>query len=638
MKNNWTVKDSTELYLIDRWGSPYFSVNSAGNISCSPTGESGRAIDLKALVDDLCRRGIEPPILIRFNDILKSRVAEISETFGRSIKEYGYKGNYRGVMPIKVNQQRHVVEELVSQGRAFGLGLEAGSKPELLVAMALLQDSSCLLVCNGYKDAEYIEIALNAQSIGLYPIIVLDRFQELPQLVKISRAMGIRPHIGIRAKLSCKGQGRWQDSSGMRSKFGLTPQEIVESIEFLKENEMLDCLEMLHFHIGSQITAVRAVCDATREAARVYCNLRQMGCTTLTRVDIGGGLAIDYDGSRTDFHSSMNYSMQEYANDVISVMQDICDENEQPHPNIISESGRALVAHHSVLIFNVLGVSEMTDLKSIPPTKPDDELDHNVIHLLYEAYNKVSQKNYQEPYNDAITAREESNTLFAHGVIDLATKARAEDLYWRVCRKIQKIVHTLPYVPEEFEDLDRNLSDTVYCNFSVFQSIPDSWAISHLFPITPIHRLNEEPTKDAVLADLTCDSDGKVDKFIDLRDVKKTLKLHSANGNGYYLGAFLVGAYQEILGDLHNLFGDTNAVHVSMVNESEYKLEQVIPGDTVRQVLSYVEYNHEDLIHRIRILAEKAVRSGQMTLEQSARLMRQYEHGLAGYTYLEDID
>lgn len=638
MKNKWSVQDSADLYLIPRWGRPYFSINTKGNLSCTPTGETEKAgIDVKELIDDLCKRGIQAPILVRFNDILRSRVKVISESFQQSIREYGYHGQYKSVMPIKVNQQRHVVEELVRHGRSFNLGLEAGSKPELLVAMALLEDENSLLICNGYKDAEYIETALDAQRLGLFPFLVLDRFDELPQIIAISKRMGITPHIGIRAKLSSKGKGRWEDSSGDKSKFGLTAREMVQAIELLIKEDMAECLELLHFHIGSQITSIRAVKSAAREAAHLYCNLRSMGCKNLNHIDIGGGLAVDYDGSQTDFHSSMNYSTQEYANDIISVTQDICDANEEPHPTIVSESGRALVAHHAILVFNVLGISEMSKVPNKKIKIPGED-DHSILHAMWDAHESISKKNLQETYNDAQAAKEESITLFSHGVIDLETKARVEDMYWATCHRIQNTIAKEPYVPEDLQKLSRQLSDTYYCNFSIFQSLPDSWAVNHLFPIAPIHRLDEEPKREAILADLTCDSDGKLDHFIDLRDVKDTLRLHEPNGKPYYLAAFLVGAYQEILGDLHNLFGDTNTVHVSVLENGGYQLGHVIQGDTVSEVLSYVEYDRLDLIRRIRNSAEAAVRDNRMSFEQSAQLMRRYEEGLAGYTYLEDID
>lgn len=641
IERRWGVQDSAEHYLINAWGSPYFSAGANGNLMVCPRGKVGASgggvIDLKALVDDLLKRGITPPVLLRFNEILDSRVLDLAGCFEGAIKEYGYKGDYRGVMPIKVNQQRHVVEELVRAGRRTHLGLEAGSKAELLVATALLDDES-ILVCNGYKDTEYIETALAAQRLGLRPFLVLDRFAELEMIIQVAKKEGLRPNIGIRFRLSSRGAGKWQESSGDRSKFGLSASEVVRAVEILRAHDMLDCLRLLHFHIGSQITTIRSVKEAVREAVRVYQELRQLGATSLEFMDVGGGLAVDYDGSKTNFHASKNYSNQEYASDIVYGIMDACDQAQMPHPAIISESGRALVAHHAVLVFNVLGVNEMSSPRVVDELKPTSE-EHRTVHAMYDALQSVNAKTFQESYNDAVQLKDESETLFSAGVIDLRTRARIEDLYWATCEKVLKVIEGLDYVPDDLADLKKNLSDTFYCNFSVFQSLPDSWAVDQLFPIVPIHRLDQEPTREAILADLTCDSDGKVDAFIDLRDVKKTLRLHAPDGKPYFLGAFLVGAYQETLGDLHNLFGDTNVVHVSIDEDSSmYSLEHVVEGDRVSEVLSYVEYDRADLIKRIRQSAERAVRSGRMSFEQSAAFMRRYEEGLAGYTYLEDIE
>jgi arginine decarboxylase len=638
MEHKWTLQDSVDYYLIDKWGEPYFALNGQGNLVYQPRGAGAGEIALKALVDDLRRRGIQAPVLVRFNDILASRIAHLNQAFKTSIDSYGYQGSYRSVMPIKVNQQRHVVEELVRVGAPHRLGLEAGSKPELLVAIALLQGDGALLICNGYKDAEYIETALNAQWLGLCPYLVLDRFAELDLIIEVAERTGIRPHIGMRAKLSTRGSGRWKESTGDRSKFGLSAREMVLAVEKLQAHGMLDCLQLLHFHIGSQITAIKSVKEALREAMQLYCNLRQLGATDLTIVDCGGGLAVDYDGSRTNFHSSMNYSTQEYANDVVSILQDISDAHGVPHPTILTESGRALVAQHSVLIFNVLGVHELAGQTGREEDLTPAHDAHEVLQRMWEAYNSVNKRNFQEAYNDIIELKEESITLFRHGLLNLQTRARAEELFWATCRRIQKTLRQAEYVPDDLSRLDKELSDTYYCNFSVFQSLPDSWAVGHLFPITPIHRLNEEPTRDAILADLTCDSDGKLDRFIDLRDVRDTLRLHEPNGKPYYLGAFLVGAYQEILGDLHNLFGDTNAVHVTLDADGNYNLEHLVEGDTVSDVLGYVEYDRNELLRRVRASAEAAVRSGRFASEHFAQFMRRYEEGLNGYTYLEDID
>lgn len=634
MKTNWTIQDSLEHYLISRWGQPFFSINERGHLECLPKKGSDGSIDLKELIDDLKRRGIKPPVLLRFNDILAAQVESLAMSFKKSIDDYNYHSTYRTVMPIKVNQQRHVVEQLVERGAPFSLGLEAGSKPELLVAMALLKKDHGLLVCNGYKDEDYIETALHAERLGIKTVLILDRFAELAKVIEVSRKLGVKPRIGLRAKLAARGKGRWVESSGDRSKFGLSIREVMETVELLKREDMLDCLNLLHFHIGSQITTIRSIKNAVREAAHLYCGLRSIGCTAIDSIDVGGGLAIDYDGSQTNFHSSMNYSMQEYANDVVSVLQDICDELGQPHPHIISESGRALVAHHAVLIFDVLGANELGMKDDSTIKKPNDD-DHSILHTMYEAYESVSLKNAQECFNDAITTKDEGIALFSHGVIDIESRARIDELFWAICKKILKVIHTASYVPEDLSNLNKMLSDTYYCNFSVFQSMPDAWAVGHLFPVVPIHRLNEAPTQEAIIADLTCDSDGKIDQFIDLRDVKRTLRLHRLKDDQpYYLGAFLVGAYQETLGDLHNLFGDTNAVHVSLGEDGRYLLEHVVVGDTVSDVLSYVEYDRIDLLRRVRDTAELAVRRGEMTLEQSAELMKRYEDGLSGYTYL----
>jgi arginine decarboxylase len=485
-------------------------------------------------------------------------------------------------------------------------------------------------VCNGYKDRAYIETALLAQRIGRYPIIVIDRFHEIDLVVKTSRELGIRPHLGMRARLSTKGAGKWVESTGDRSKFGLSALEIVEAVERLRSEDMLDCLELLHFHIGSQITAIRAHKDALREASRIYAGLHQMGAKPRI-MDVGGGLGVDYDGSQTNFHSSMNYSVQEYANDVVSFIQEACDEEGLPHPDIVTEAGRSMVAHHSVLIFDVLGVNEVITGK---PPEPVSEDDPKVLQDLSEVWSGVSRKNVQEAYHDALQLKEEAATLFSLGYLDIRGRARVERMFWDCCEKILRIVRELPHIPEDLEDLEKGLADTYYGNFSVFQSAPDHWAVKQLFPVMPIHRLNERPTRRGVFADLTCDSDGKIDQFIDVRDVKDVLELHPWNGMPYFIGLFLVGAYQEILGDLHNLFGDTDAVHVRLDDEGRYRVEHVVEGDEVNQVLAYVQYDRGRLIEEVRRTIETAHRAGQISLEESARLRKRYEQGLQEYTYL----
>ncbi len=629
----WTVKDSAELYNVDGWGHGFYSINAAGHVEVAPAGPGSPRIDLKELVDDLRSRGLNLPILIRFSDVLKTRVQQLNEAFRQAIADNDYRGSYKGVYPIKVNQQRHVVEELVEYGRPYHLGIEAGSKPELLVALALQDNPEALILCNGYKDRAYIETALLAQKLGRQVIITMDRLGELDAILAASRDLGIRPTIGVRARLSTRGAGKWVESTGDRSKFGLTSSEIVNAVERLRSAEMLDCLQLLHFHIGSQISAIRAIKDALREASRIFVELHSLGAN-MRFIDCGGGLGVDYDGSRTNFHSSVNYTLEEYAADVVSEIAEACRQKGVPHPDIVTESGRALVAHHSVLVFNVVGTAEML-LGQIPESLGENE--HRVIEQLYETYAGVTRKNFQEAYHDALQLKEEATYAFNLGVLDLKGRSRVEQLFWATCEKILKIVRDLPYVPDELESLERHLSDTYYCNFSLFQSIPDHWAVRQLFPTLPIDRLDQAPSRRAVLADLTCDSDGKIDQFIDLKDVRHFLDVHPLNGEPYYIGCFLVGAYQEILGDLHNLFGDTDAVHVRLDGD-DYRVEHVVEGDSVSEVLSYVQYSKNNLVSRVRQAVEVALREKRLTLAESGRLMRRYEEGLAGYTYLTSTD
>ena len=628
----WTVQDSLELYSVPSWGAGFFTINQAGHVAVRPRGDGGHEIDLLELVQDLERRGLRKPMLIRFSDILAARVEGIARGFEKAMAEYGYKGVYRGVYPIKVNQQRHVVEEIVQYGAPLRVGLEAGSKPELLVALALLDTPEALIICNGYKDRAYIETALLAQRLGRTPYIVIDRPGEIDLVIKTSRELGIRPHLGVRARLSTRGAGKWMESTGDRSKFGLSAPEIVEAVDRLRAEDMLDCMELLHFHIGSQITAIRAHKDALAEASRVFVGLHELGAKPHV-LDVGGGLGVDYDGSSTNFHSSMNYTVQEYANDVVSSIQEACDEAGIAHPDIVTEAGRAMVAHHSVLIFDVLGVQERSTGTKPAPV---EENDPKVLHDLAEVHRTITKKNAVEAYHDALQLKEEAATLFSLGYLDLKGRARLETLFWSCCEKIARVAREMDAdsIPEELEPLEKGLADTYYANLSVFQSMPDHWAVKQLFPILPIHRHDEKPMRRGVFVDLTCDSDGKIDQFIDMHDVKDVLELHTWNGGPYYMGVFLVGAYQEILGDLHNLFGDTDAVHVTLADDGNYRVERVVEGDDVEHVLSYVQYDRRALIEKVRVTIEESLRRGQITLEESARLRRRYEQGLGEYTYL----
>ena len=628
--DRWSIAEAGELYDVSRWGKGYFSVGKNGHIWVHPNKEPSRGIDLKELVDNLQLRGISLPLLIRFGEILQHRLGEMHQAFQNSITEQGYKGSYCCVYPIKVNQQRQVVEEVFKYGRPYRFGLEAGSKPELLAVLAIA-DNETPIICNGFKDDEYIEMAMLAKKIGRQIIPVVEKYTELDLILKHSARVGVRPVIGLRIKLASRGSGRWKSSGGYRSKFGLTVTEGLRALEQLKSLGMEDCLQLLHFHLGSQITNIRQIKAAVIEAARVYVELKRAGAG-LNYMDVGGGLGIDYDGSQTDFESSVNYTLQEYANDVVHHIQNVCDEAEVAHPIIISESGRAVAAYHSVLVFNVLGVTGFGDTEALPEI-PDD-VEQPLIDL-QETMKGLSNKNLLESFHDAQQALDSALNLFSLGYLPLQQRSMAESIYWQICRNIQKLGKQLDYFPEELEGLDGLLSDTYFCNFSLFQSMPDSWAVKQLFPIMPIHRLQEEPFRHGILGDISCDSDGKVDQFIDRRDVKKTLPLHSFNGEPYYLGAFLVGAYQEILGDLHNLFGDTNAVHVRLDENGSVVLEAVIRGDTVREVLDYVQFKTPALLEQFRTDVETAVREGRIGYEESGSLLRFYEEGLNGYTYLE---
>ena len=626
------VERALELYNIRGWGKGFFTVSEAGHLVAHPQGPGTTAsIDMKELVDEVLERGIGLPLLIRFSEIVQARVTELNEAFSRAIGDFGYRSVYRGVYPIKVNQDRFLVERVVEYGRPYHFGLEAGSKPELLAVMALLEDEEALIVCNGYKDEEYVETALLASKLGRRVILVVEKPSELRLIRRVAVKTGVRPRIGIRARLSTPGAGHWQASGGDRSKFGLSARELVEAVEYLRGEGLLDSFELLHFHLGSQVPSIRSIRDALREAVRIYVDLVKMGAP-LGHLDVGGGLGVDYDGSQSEYPTSLNYTLQEYANDIVYGVKEVCDREGVAHPVIVSESGRATVAHHAALIIDILEVAEFR-VGRVPEAPPEEaELP---LRNLFDTFREVREGNLLEAYHDAVGYRDDCLSLFHLGHLSLADRGLAENIYWATCDKIWRLAQGLAQIPEELLALEHDLADTYFCNFSVFQSVPDSWAIDQVFPVVPIHRLTEEASRRAVLADITCDSDGRIDRFLEPGGPKTVLELHPFDGNPYYLGIFLVGAYQEILGDLHNLFGDTNIVQVSIDPEEDYQIDNVVEGDTVTDVLRYVSYSRKDLIARVRRASEAALKAKRLTLEESKHLLKVYEQGLAGYTYLE---
>ncbi|GET38849.1 arginine decarboxylase [Microseira wollei NIES-4236] len=629
MTKKWMMEDSEALYRIQGWGEPYFSINAAGHVTVSPKGERGGSLDLFELVNALKQRNLGLPLLIRFSDILEDRIERLNACFAKAIARYNYPGSYRGVFPVKCNQQRHLVEDLVRFGKPHQFGLEAGSKPELMIALALLDTPGALIVCNGYKDREYIETAMLAQRLGQLPLIVLEQIEEVQVAIEASRQLGIKPILGVRAKLSTQGVGRWGTSTGDRAKFGLTIPEIIQAVEQLRAANLLDSLQLLHFHIGSQISSISVIKEAIREASQIYVELALLGAD-MKYLDVGGGLGVDYDGSQTNFYASKNYNMQNYANDIVAELKDACGERNVSVPTLISESGRAVASHQSVLIFDVLSTSEVPHESPEPPQEGESP----VIRYLWETYQSINAENFQEFYHDATQFKEEAISRFNLGILRLTERAKAERLYWACCHKILAITRQQDYVPDELEDLEKIMASIYYVNMSVFQSAPDCWAIDQLFPIMPIHRLDEQPTQRGILADLTCDSDGKIDRFIDLRDVKSVLELHLFKpGEPYYLGMFLNGAYQEIMGNLHNLFGDTNTVHIKLTPKG-YQIEHVVKGDTMKEVLGYVQYDAEDLVENIRRRCEQALLENQITIPESQLLLQNYERSLSRYTYL----
>ncbi|MBQ6308527.1 MAG: biosynthetic arginine decarboxylase [Prevotella sp.] len=627
----WTIEDSKELYNICGWGISYFDVNDKGNVFVTPCKDDAQ-IDLREVMDELALRDVESPVLLRFPDILDNRIEKTASCFKKAADEYGYKGENFVIYPIKVNQMQPVVEEIISHGRKFNLGLEAGSKPELHAVIAVQCQSDSLIICNGYKDQSYIELALLAQKMGKRIFIVVEKLNELDIIAKAAKKLNVRPNLGIRIKLASSGSGKWEESGGDASKFGLTSSELLEALEILEKKNMKDCLRLIHFHIGSQITKIRRIQTALREASQFYIQLHKMGYN-VDFVDCGGGLGVDYDGTRSpSSESSVNYSIQEYVNDCLYTFVEASDRNGIPHPNIITESGRSLSAHHSVLVIDVLETATLPEMdESFEPSEDA----HVLVKDLYDIWDNLNQRTMLEDWHDAEQIREEALDLFSHGMVDLQTRAEIERMYWSVCREINSLAKSLKHTPEELKNLDKLLADKYFCNFSLFQSLPDSWAIDQLFPIVPIQRLDERPTRNATLQDITCDSDGKIANFVTNRHVSHVLPVHSLKKNEkYYLGVFLVGAYQEILGDMHNLFGDTNAVHVS-VKDNSYHIDQIFDGETVADVLDYVQYNPKKLVRQLETWVTKSVKEGKISIEEGKEFLSNYRSGLYGYTYLE---
>ncbi|MDG5798812.1 biosynthetic arginine decarboxylase [Marinilabiliaceae bacterium ANBcel2] len=627
----WRIEDSAELYNINGWGLDYFSINEKGNITVTPE-KKCQGADIKEIMDELTVRDIPGPLLLRFPGILNNRIDTIFNCFKKAAEEYKYKASNYLVYPIKVNQMRQVVEEIVSHGKKYNIGLEAGSKPELHAVLAINTEINSLIICNGYKDEDYIELALLAQKMGKRIFIVVEKLNELKLITSIAKKIKISPNIGIRIKLSSSGSGKWEESGGDRSKFGLTSGELIDALEYLDNKGLKDCVKLIHFHIGSQINKIRKIKTALREAAQFYIQLHKLGCN-IDIVDIGGGLGVDYDGTRSSMsESSINYTIQEYVNDAISNFTIAADKQNIPHPHIITESGRSLTAHHSVLVFEVMEATS-------PPMWLDedctDDNDHDLVKELYDLWNNLNQTKILETWHDALQIREEALDRFSLGVLDLPTRAKVERLFWSTAQEILEMASSLKHPPFELRNLSRLLADKYFCNFSLFQSLPDSWAIDQIFPIMPLHRLNEKPVRQATFQDITCDSDGKIDNFIATRNIAHYLPVHTLKENEpYYIGVFLTGAYQEILGDLHNLFGDTNAVHIS-VNKEGYKIDQIIDGETVAEVLEYVQFNPKKLVRTVEGWVTSSVKSGKISPAEGKEFLSNYRSGLYGYTYLE---
>ena len=627
----WRIEDSAELYNITGWGLKYFSINDKGHVQVTPR-EGYSSVDLKDLMDELQIRDITAPVLLRFPDILDNRIEKISRCFKQAATEYNYQAQNFIIYPIKVNQMRQVVDEIVSHGKKFNIGLEAGSKPELHAVLATNIDEQNLIICNGYKDENYIELALLAHKMGRRIFLVVEKLNELHLIARLAKRLGVRPNIGIRIKLSSSGSGKWEESGGDHSKFGLNSSELLEALDALRKYKMEDCLKLIHFHIGSQITKIRRIKNALREATQFYVQLVKMGFD-IDFIDIGGGLGVDYDGTRSSgSENSMNYSIQEYANDAVSAIVDVCEKNGLKQPNVVTESGRSLSAHHSILIIETLETTQLPEWNDNEEVNADD---HELARELYDIWDKLGQQSLLESWHDALQIREEALDRFSLGMLDLHTRAQIEKLFWSVAREVNDIAKTMKHVPEELR-ISKMLPDKYFCNSSLFQSLPDSWAIDQMFPIMPISRLDEKPSRTATIQDVTCDSDGKINFFISDHGVCNALPIHQLkNGEPYYLGVFLVGAYQEILGDMHNLFGDTNTVHVN-VYKDRYEIDQIIDGETVAEVLDYVQYNPKKLVRNVETWVTRSMKQGKITPEEGREFLSNYRSGLYGYTYLEN--
>ena len=635
--SQWTIKDTRNLYNIERWGADYFDINEEGHAVAKPLQDAGAVVDIVDLIEEARARGLKFPLLIRFQDILRHRVETLNLSFRNAIAEFNYQNRYRGVFPIKVNQLREVVEEILDAGKPYMFGLEVGSKPELFAGLALQNEAGDLIVCNGYKDCQFIRMALLGLKLGRKVILVIEKLEELKQIIAVSRQFGVEPILGVRLRLSSKGSGKWADSGGENAKFGLNPPELVAATELLQAEKLEHCLKLVHFHIGSQVPDILKVKKAVQEAARFYSKLYKMGFP-IQYFDVGGGLGVDYDGSRSAFDSSTNYTLQEYANDVVYYLADVCNSEKVPHPEIISESGRAIVAHHSVLVVEVFGSIEKA--RHWPNLTFSDN-EHPIVKELLEIRRNLSRLNKLEAYHDALQRKLDAQNLFSIGLLDLRDKAKIETLYWDICKEVVTYFKTESYNPEEIRKLEDTMGDQYLCNFSVFQSLLDNWALGQLFPIMPLNRLNEKPTREATLVDITCDSDGQVNKFIDLNDIRNTLPLHpliQKNGSiePYYLGVFLMGAYQDIMGDLHNLFGRVNEMHVFLDPDEPagYYIEEIIEGTTIAQALSAVQYDENELKRSMKAQVDEAIKSDKLKPSEAMKLLEDYEKGLKEYTYL----